>query len=261
MTFTSIVPGKSISLFVKNILVFEEKDETQKTLLPFFADGYPGLMYQDTEHGLLVSPHNKQMPDFFLYGQTIQPIELVLNGSYTLIIYQLYPFVLKNFFNVTPKDINDDCYNLGFSENKEILNTIQQLKGIPGIPGKIKTIATLLYSIFRVKKASLDFTVRQAIQVILDNNGLFPIGKLPGIVNITPRTLERRFLNEVGVSPKQFSKMIQFQMSLKQLSVKDYSKLTDVVYSNGFADQSHFIKVFKAFTGKTPRLFRERWVN
>jgi AraC-like DNA-binding protein len=28
-----------------------------------------------------------------------------------------------------------------------------------------------------------------------------------------------------------------------------------VVYQNGYADQSHFIRVFKSFTGKTPGQF------
>lgn len=112
MNFKTVNPDKSISLFVKNILVFEETEINQKTVLPFFADGYPGLMFQDTENGLLVSPHNKQMPLLFLYGQTIKPIELVIEGTYKLIIFQLYPFVLKNFFNIRAKDVNDGCYDL-----------------------------------------------------------------------------------------------------------------------------------------------------
>jgi AraC-like DNA-binding protein len=62
----------------------------------------------------------------------------------------------------------------------------------------------------------------------------------------------------VGVTAKQFAKIIQFQQSLEQITVKDYSKLTDIVYANGFADQSHFIKVFKAFTGKTPLAFTSK---
>ena len=76
-------------------------------------------------------------------------------------------------------------------------------------------------------------------------------------LKLNERTLERRFLNEVGLSPKQFSKIIQFQLSLEQLTLKDFTKLTDIVYENGFADQSHFIKVFKAFTGKTPKTFKK----
>jgi len=52
--------------------------------------------------------------------------------------------------------------------------------------------------------------------------------------------------------------IIQFQNSLTQLTIKDYTILTDVVYNNGYADQSHFIRVFKSFTGKTPKNFAKK---
>jgi AraC-like DNA-binding protein len=260
MNCTTIPPDQLIALFVKNILVFEEEDKLQQTVLPFFADGYPGLMFQDTDNGLLVHPHNKSMPVFFLYGQTIRPIELVLNGRYRLIVFQLYPFVFKRFFNVNPKDLNDNCYNLETAGNAAVTGIIDQLKHIAGIQERVAIISSFLLSNFQTKKESLDFTVRQAIQIILDNRGKVSISSLPAMLHVTARTLERRFSDEVGVTLKQFSTIIQFQLSLEQLSVKDYSKLSDIVYENGFADQSHFIKVFKAFTGRTPKVFQQKKV-
>src|SRR6187402_178919 len=105
MNFKTIIPNKSISPFVKNILVFEESETNLKTALPFFADGYPGMIYHETTNGLIVNPHNKLMPPLFLYGQTINPIELAITGEYKLILFQLYPFVLKSFFNIEAKNI------------------------------------------------------------------------------------------------------------------------------------------------------------
>ncbi|MCL9804318.1 AraC family transcriptional regulator [Flavobacterium amniphilum] len=256
MDFKEIIPDKSISLFVKSILVYESiEDEKHKTILPFFADGYPGIMYQETTNGLLVSPHEKEMPVFFLYGQTIKPIELIMEGSYKLIIIQLYPFVLQKFFGLDPKSINDNCYNLLQLEMSEIQNTVSSLKIEPDTTNRIQTISGFLQTVFEEKKQLLDYKIRQSIQLILDNNGQLSISELCTATELNERTLERRFLNEVGISPKQFSRIIQFQQSLEQLTEKDYDKLTDIVYSNGFADQSHFIKVFKAFTGKTPKVF------
>src|SRR5204863_5619332 len=100
------------SLLVKTIWVFEDTDAKQKTRLPFFADGYPGLIFQQTKNGLSVYPHEKKMPVLFLYGQTIQPVELEMLGPYQLIIFQLYPFVLRSLFDITPKSITDNCYDL-----------------------------------------------------------------------------------------------------------------------------------------------------
>lgn len=256
MDFKTIIPDKSIALFVKHILVFEETESNLKTVLPFFADGYPGLIFQETTNGLLVNPHNKLMPPLFLYGQTIQPIELVITGAYKLIVVQFYPFVLKSFFGVEPKNLNDNCYNIEQLEHNMGIDTLKKINQTHTVEERIKIIAALLHTLFKNKQGELDLTIALAIQKIISQKGQVLIKNLYDELHLTERTFERRFFGAVGVTAKQFSKMIQFQQSLEQLTVKDYTKLSDIVYANGFADQSHFIKVFKAFTGKTPLAFK-----
>ncbi len=251
-----MTPHESIALFVKQVMVFEGREKGRQTVLPFFADGYPGLIYHETEKGLWVNPHNKQMPSLFLYGQTIRPVELVLQGAYRLVVFQLYPFVLKSFFNVNPKDLNDDCYNLELMPDGKGAAIMQQLEQSSSTGEWIGLITDFLYARFRQKKETLDLSVRQAIQQIINHQGQVSIAALFTALNLSERTFERRFLSEVGIPPKQFAKIIQFQQSLEQLRVKSYTRLTDIVYANGFADQSHFIRVFKAFTGQTPKQFR-----
>lgn len=259
MNFQTILPDKSIALFVKSILVFEESEKDVKTILPFFADGYPGLIFHETANGLLVNPHDKVMPPLFLYGQTIKPIELVMTGEYKLIVFQLYPFVLKSFFNVEPQDLNDNCYNLEQLANHLGTETLKELNRKPDVEKRTEIISNLLRSLFINKREELDLPIALAIQKIIRKKGLVIISDLYTELHLTERTFERRFSRAVGVTAKQFSKMIQFQGSLEQLTVKDYTKLTDIVYANGFADQSHFIKVFKAFTGKTPLAFKSTY--
>lgn len=249
-------PDKTISLFVKNIWVLEGQNTTAKTNLPFFADGYPGLMFHQTENGLKVHPHNKLMPEVFLYGQTIKPIELQITGSYLIIVFQLYPFVLRSFWGIAPQSINDSCYYLDDTQGVTIEEITKHLLTADSVEGRIQIMSEMLLKYFDRKKQGLDLTVGQAIKTIIKSKGLEPIRSIAGQVELNIRTLERRFLKETGLSPKQFAQIIQFQASLQQLAVKDYTKLTDVVYGNGYADQSHFIRVFKAFTGRTPSSFK-----
>lgn len=245
----TITPDASLSLFVKDILVFEAENENLQTVLPFYADGYPGLMFQETAGGLVVNPHKKQMPQLFLYGQTIKPIELVMQGSYKLIIYQLYPFVLRSFFDVNPQDINDGCHDLDI-QHKE---SLKQLLQTDCLENRIEILNSLLLNLYKAKQEKLDYTIFQALTLIVESKGQLNINELPEKIHTTKRTLERRFSKEVGILPKQFATIIQFQHSLEQLKLKEYDKLTDIVYANGFADQSHFIRVFKAYTGSTPK--------
>jgi AraC-like DNA-binding protein len=258
MNFQNVIPDKSVSLFVKSIWVFEEANEDQKTVLPFFADGFPGLIHYEAPKGMTVFPHEKIMPSFFIYGQTIRPIEVVFEGSYKMIVFQLYPFILKSFFGIAPKSINDNCYDLANTNDEESPSVLTRMSLNSGTEARIKMISSYLSSIFEAKRRSLDLNLKQALQLTIDKKGQLSIKELSRGMKVSERTLERRFTSETGLSPKQFARIIQFQSSLEQLTVKDFNKLTDIVYQNGFADQSHFIKVFKAFTGRTPKIFSKK---
>jgi len=245
-------PDKKIALIVKNILVFEE-NTNEETVLPFFADGYPGIIFQQTEGGMLVQPQNKIMPELFIYGQTIKPVELILHGNYKLLIFQLYPFVLKSFYDLNAEALNDTCYDISTATyGDEVLDSLIHTTNLQE---KIKILTDYLFDLFEEKKSALDLTVRKAIQIILDNKGQIFVKDIFEQLHVTERTFERRFLKEVGMSAKQFCQVVQFQQSFEQLTAKEYSRLTDIVYNNGFADQSHFIRVFKSYTGSTPKKF------
>jgi AraC-like DNA-binding protein len=255
MRYQTFDSDSSIALFVKNILIFEEEDINAKTMLPFYADGYPGILFHVSAKGLFVMPQNKQMPNLFLYGQTIHPISLQLEGQFQIIVFQLYPFVINSFFAVNPIILNDDCYDLQKLGQSSISVMIEKMHANKNFEIWKQLLTSFLLAIFEAKKDKIDLLILQAIQLIEQNNGQQTVQALRAILHIAERTFERRFLAQVGVTPKQFSKMIQFQTSLVDITDKDYRKLTDVVYKNGFADQSHFIRVFRAFTGQTPKKF------
>ena len=254
MIFAKLKPNESIALFVKDILVFDETNNPENTVLPFFADGYPGLMFHITPKGQWVQPHNKRMPVSYLYGQTIHPIQLHIQGNYKILVFQFYPFVINSLFKVNAKDLNNGCYDLcHIPEWATLENTLINLSDTQK---QLELISDFLYKTFNEQKEKLDLAIKEAIQIILANKALITVQQLSQKIHITIRTLERRFSKEVGVSVKDFIQITKFQQSFEQLSSKDYEKLSDIVYSNGFADQSHFIRVFKAFTGETPSKFK-----
>jgi AraC-like DNA-binding protein len=255
-TTATIAPGEPLSLLVKNILVFEDDTAAGNTNLAFYADGFPGLMFQHTGGGMLAMPHNKEMPQLFLYGQTIEPVELIMQGPYRLVAFQLYPFVIKTFFNVDPASLNDGCYDL--TVHPALQDSIDLLNATATTTGRIDILSNFLLGILSEKSERLDLAIRDALQLIIESNGQATVNEICKTVHLTRRTFERRFLHETGITAKQFAVMIRFQSSLQQLTQSQYTRLSDIVYNNGFADQSHFIRVFKAFTGKTPKRFSGR---
>lgn len=73
--------------------------------------------------------------------------------------------------------------------------------------------------------------------------------------NMSIRNFQRKFKEQVGISPKLYTKNFRFNESLKQKIMHPEQSWTSIAYKCGYFDQMHLIKDFKAFTGFTPSDF------
>lgn len=90
-----------------------------------------------------------------------------------------------------------------------------------------------------------------AIDVILRNAGNVSVQTALD-TGISPRQLRRLFAFYVGDSAKTFSKIVRFQRVLFARQPSVLLRDADSMMGNGYYDQAHFIKEFKAFYGVTP---------
>jgi AraC-like DNA-binding protein len=250
-----IAPPESLSVFIKTIFLLENEIQDKKTSLPFFADGYPGIVYQLAPEGLYLNPPNKKLSPLFLYGQTIHPIELTVEGVYRMIVFQLYPFASNMLFGINPKELNDTCYDLARLTHLAVEPLLLQLTNTHSVSDQVNILSAFLQTIIEPHHLKEDNRIPLAIHLILNSKGLISVKELREKLYIAERTFERQFTTQIGVSPKQFSRIIQFNRTLNQLTEKHNDRLTDIAFNNGFADQSHFIRTFKKYTGNTPLEF------
>lgn len=243
---------RRIEPFVKTIFLLE--DDGDEHCLPFYADGYPGLMYSECKGKVILQPGNKVLSELFLYGQTIEPIELAIKGAYKLIVFQLYPFATRLLLDIDPKKINDECFDLNDLQMVNTRHTLTHLKSST-TKDQIDILSNYILQLVKHSSAEFDNNIKLAVSTLINTKGTIPIKMLREQLFITERTFERKFAKEIGVTPKQFAKIIQFSFSLNQLKESDYYSLTDVAYNNNFSDSSHFIKTFKKYSGKTPKEF------
>lgn len=80
------------------------------------------------------------------------------------------------------------------------------------------------------------------------------VSTLSDLTGMHYKKLERTFSKFTGYSPKNFGRVIRFYEALRQSQNKSES-LTHIGLNNGYYDQPHFIRDFKAFTGKSPTQF------
>jgi AraC-like DNA-binding protein len=82
--------------------------------------------------------------------------------------------------------------------------------------------------------------------------GQIQVHKLADLVGTSVRTLERTFLAEVGLSPKRFIRLVRFQNTIGRVRNQNYRTLAELASDCGYADQPHFIREIKQFTGSLP---------
>jgi AraC-like DNA-binding protein len=79
------------------------------------------------------------------------------------------------------------------------------------------------------------------------------IGALADAIGWSTRHLERRFREQIGVTPKQLCEVVRLQEVLRHAEAG--RPWSHAAAESGFHDQSHFHRTFKAMTGRTPGQF------
>ena len=77
-------------------------------------------------------------------------------------------------------------------------------------------------------------------------------------VNANPSYLSRIFSQEVGI--KMWDFLMRFRIQVAQEMLLNYSKaksITEIAMQVGYNDPAYFSKVFKTYTGVSPKLFRQ----
>jgi AraC-like DNA-binding protein len=82
-----------------------------------------------------------------------------------------------------------------------------------------------------------------------------------GVVNqlgISHKHFINEFRREVGLTPKLFCRIQRFHEVISRIGDHRPVCWADLAYSCGYADQSHFIHDFRAFSGLNPSLYLDR---
>ena len=90
---------------------------------------------------------------------------------------------------------------------------------------------------------------------ILNKNGVLKIKELESIFGISSRTLEKVFAEQMGVSPKEFTRVTRFNALLAEIKTDPSVSWSEIIDKYGYYDQSHFIRDFQYFTGQSPTEF------
>lgn len=247
MNVKSIKPSPEISAYVASILVIENSGKTGGFVIPLYANGSPTIIFQSAK---ATSLHGS-VGNMMLHGQTITHDELVFDEPFVLVAYFLHPHTLRSLFGLNASELTNGRIDLDMFKAAREINLPEQLLNEQQLDKRLTLINDFILKLS--VSHSVDYSkILFATQELKDNIGPNALRDLQKKLNTTERSLQRLFESQAGISPKMLKRVWQFHAAFQQLNRYQFSKLTDIAYQHGFADQSHFIRVFREFTGLTP---------
>ena len=93
--------------------------------------------------------------------------------------------------------------------------------------------------------------LRGAVVALQDSGGLLDLGSIADHHSVDGRTIRRDFRAGVGLAPKDYSKILQFQTALRLMRREGLCAAAAAMEA-GYTDQSHMTRRFRELGGFTP---------
>lgn len=194
-------------------------------------------------------------PRAMILGQITEPFFVEPTGQVSSFAVRFYPYGLASLIQTPIKKLANKETPLEEMWDSQLVSPLQ--KKVTDASTNRARIAAVEDFLMRLmgNRSTIDDIIATTIDTMISSKGS---SSIKDVVDGNPakrRQLERKFASQVGLSPKQLSKMIRLQSALKMMLEPKPESLVKVAYDSDYYDQAHFLKDFKEFTGKTPSEF------
>lgn len=199
-------------------------------------------------------------PAAFFAGQTLQSYSLQLTPGAILYGIRFYPHTLALLFDLPAAMLTDQLLPLSDLPGAAIL-----YKCITDDAQEtFSCLERMLYARIAALRPARSFAyVNASVATILRHNGHVKIDTLIHQAGISVKHLDNSFKKYVGITPKTLCNIIRLNHFIQYKERHLFKSLTECAYEAEFYDQSHLIKLFRTFTGKSPKAYfsGDRYIN
>ena len=191
-----------------------------------------------------------------LYKQSIitfrmsRPMDVQMRKGSGCLAVCFYPGMAYRFFNSPMQTFTDTTtllHDAWTSTAAEMEDTLADARS-----NEMRVSLIQQYLLQRSAESKPDKLVGYCLQKISDATDPVSVKQLTDATGLSQRQLARRFQRTVGLSPVEYIGVSRFIKSLKHLKRYPAESLTSIAYENGYYDQAHFIRDYKAYSGHTP---------
>ncbi len=232
ITYREFEPDLRLKDYIKSYWYFNIRTSIQK---PFdiLPDGYFDLLVVIKENRIVSTR---------LTGIWSKSISISYSENTEVFGIRFKPISIGGLFKFNIKESLDDSQNVtlqDFDLNEQIL--IDSLNGFP------EFLVNYLDKQFLqlIPNNKTDKRLNKCFELIDTSIGNITVDEISKTIGLSSRQLHRLVNNMIGIGIKDYSKIVRFKKSLRDVK----NNKSDYFH---YYDQSHYIREIKQFTGMTP---------
>jgi len=257
MKFETHILKGAISKYIESIFHFKDfvPEHSIERVVPtghifiiFELDGFT----RNTLDNDTLKPNNT-FTKVWVSGMHKNHISISVHPKSEMFVIQFKPFGAYPFFHFPIQELNEKIVSAEKVLGNEILTLREEILNKKTTEEKFDIAEEWLKGRFNQEK-----TPSVELLNVLDRLQAESVVNYSNIVEDYAKTqkhLISQFKKYIGLTPKTYQRILRFNEILQQIHQTEKIEWSQVAYQCEYADQSHFIKEFRHFSGFNPQKF------
>jgi len=250
-------PSNVLAPYIKRYWAIENSlDKGERCVQRIVPTGMSELLLYFTRHPKLLNSNKYLSDNVVLYGHQNDFYDIELTGNLSVFSVVFKPQGLMQFFKFPLHEICNQNIPLQHINGQSGRDLEEKMGGASTFRQRVDIVEKYLWNLLKIDFADFEFRrINHIVELIRQTHGNIGISQMASEACLCRRQFERIFAEHIGISPKQYLKIIRFQYAIFQKQQNVNLDMIELSYKSGYFDQSHFINDFKSLCGLTPKQY------
>lgn len=260
-----IKPALGISDFIREYVLFHAVFDSNANIP---AKSYPvnpeeGIIF--LVRGCLVSESPElgtthKRPKVFVFGIPASRQNLYISNEYLMLCVRFQAGALFKLLGIPMTEFVHNYIDAEIVLGAEVKTVYEQLANAANYENMPAILDT--YFQRRINKLKRNEQPIDNIgELIFKNPQCFNLEKTASQACLSHRQFEKRFVRQIGITPKHFSRICRFYQAYELKEYRPNLDWLSVAIRTGYSDYQHLVKDFKQFAGTPPNTFIQECLN
>ena len=250
-------PSNTLAPYIKRYWAIENTlDKGETCVQRIIPTGLSELMLYFTPRPKILTGNKRLSDNVALYGLQNDFYDMELAGELSVFSIVFQPQGLMRFFKFPLHEICNQNVPLKFLCGQAGRDLEEKMGEAATFQQRVGIVEAYLQDLLRNNLLDFEFRrISHIVELIKRTKGNILIPQMASEACLSRKQFERIFSGHIGISPKQYLKIIRFQFAIFLKQRNAGLNMTELSCDSGYFDQSHFISDFKSLSGLTPKRY------